>query len=271
MPLVYKFLTILIVVLVGTGAAGGGVALASADSLPGEALYPVKLAVEDLRLSLASDPAAQAEKTLDFLAERSQEITKLTDLGESVPDQAVERMVRQMDQVMTQIAQAQPEETVALLARFSERLGVQQQILEKIQAQGPDANQPALHTALEATRRLNQQAHEAQQAPEKFRYEYQNRYEGDQGPHGNASVTPRATGEHQTATPCGSCTPEQNQYEYQYQYEGTPGPHGTAPVTPAGSRVHATITPEPPGPGQGEQPQQNRPPEQPPAHKDGKH
>lgn len=262
MPLVYKFLTILVVALVGMGAAGGGVALASADSLPGETLYTVKLAVEDLRLWLASDPAAQAEQTLDYLAERGQEITELTEMGESIPDQAVQRMIRQMDQVMTRIALAPPDETMTLLAQFSERLRIQQQILEKVQAQGPDAGQPALHTALEATRRLNQQAVEAQQAPEKFRHEYQNRYDGSPGPHGNASVTPHATGEHHTSTPdgnCGSCTPEQNQYEY--QYEGTPGPHGTAPVTPAGTRVHATVTPEPPGPGQNSE--QDRPPQQP--------
>jgi len=53
---------------------GGGVTAASANALPGDALYPVKLTVDDLRLSLTGDPAARAQLEQQLQAARQQEV-----------------------------------------------------------------------------------------------------------------------------------------------------------------------------------------------------
>lgn len=53
---------------------GGGVTAASATALPGDALYPVKLTIDDLRLSLASDPATRTQLEQQVQAAREQEV-----------------------------------------------------------------------------------------------------------------------------------------------------------------------------------------------------
>jgi hypothetical protein len=53
---------------------GGGVTAASANALPGDALYPVKLTVDDLRLSLTGDPTARAQLEQQLQAARQQEV-----------------------------------------------------------------------------------------------------------------------------------------------------------------------------------------------------
>lgn len=58
-----------------TGAAvlaisGGGTAVAVDRAMPSDALYPVKLAAEDLRVQLISDRAGQAERYLAYADER---------------------------------------------------------------------------------------------------------------------------------------------------------------------------------------------------------
>lgn len=53
---------------------GGGVTAASAQALPGDALYPVKVTIDDLRLSLTGDPAARAQLEQQVQAARQQEV-----------------------------------------------------------------------------------------------------------------------------------------------------------------------------------------------------
>ena len=52
---------------------GGGLAVASADSLPGDLLYPVKLATEQARLYLTVDAQAREELLVEFGQERQAE------------------------------------------------------------------------------------------------------------------------------------------------------------------------------------------------------
>jgi hypothetical protein len=258
--LAYKIITAVMAVVMGATAAGGGVALASADSLPGDALYPVKLIVEDARLALTADPAAQAELTLAFVAERCQEMQQLAAQGESVPEDVLARTARQTEQVMAQIAQAQPEDVPGLLARVVERTRTQQQVLEQVRAAAPEEAQPALRRALEVTARAYETANAGRQDPEQFQNEYQNQYRSTPGPHGQASpsVTPTAA--------CETCTPEQNQ-EQNRERERNQNETATPTGTPEPDQDRArdrdqdqnqTHTPEPSGPCETCTPEQDR-------------
>ena len=60
---------------------GGVVAGAAQEALPGQALYPVKRTLEEVRLSLASDPAGQEALQAQFRAERQEEINALLAAG----------------------------------------------------------------------------------------------------------------------------------------------------------------------------------------------
>lgn len=66
---------------------GTGVAYASQNALPAEALYPVKIAIEDLQLSFSSDDAVDAYLLLQFIQRRVNEMTALAEQGrfEAIP------------------------------------------------------------------------------------------------------------------------------------------------------------------------------------------
>ncbi len=65
----------------------------SADSLPGDALYGVKLAKERTELALAVDPAARASVYLDMADERLSELATMVDLGLPLPASLLDDLV----------------------------------------------------------------------------------------------------------------------------------------------------------------------------------
>lgn len=71
---------VVLVVLVG-----GGATMAAADSLPGDLLYPVKLASEQTRLALTFDPTARTQLASRFADARRQEARAVAALGRQVP------------------------------------------------------------------------------------------------------------------------------------------------------------------------------------------
>ncbi len=77
-------------------AMGGGVVSAAAGSLPGSPLYPVKLAVEDARLTLTFSQAARAQLYMRFANERTTEMVRLVTEGRPVDEAVVARMAQQL-------------------------------------------------------------------------------------------------------------------------------------------------------------------------------
>jgi len=241
--LAYKALAAVLAVAVALAGMGGGAVLAAADTLPGDVLYPVKLLTEDIRLALTPDPAARAELEMNFVDLRVQEMARLAQQGEEIRQAEVERMTRQMEQVMMEIARARPEEAPALMERLIERTRLHQRTLE-------DALTEKQTRLWEAIQLMERTRLNAENDPKFLEYLYQHRYEGTQGPHGQMSPTPQGAGQQiqeqnrqsyeGTPGPHGEATPspqqQQMQQEEQQRYEGTAGPHGqgtpTATPTP---------------------------------------
>lgn len=73
-------LIIIITLLVSTT----GITLASKNSLPGHALYPVKILAENIRSSIAASPISKAQLETEFANERMMEIKKI--ITEESPD-----------------------------------------------------------------------------------------------------------------------------------------------------------------------------------------
>jgi len=169
-----RALGILAIVLFILAATGGGVALASNSSLPGDLLYPVKLAVEDFRLSLSADPATQAEQNMTFVVERVEEMKGLADRDEIIPDEVVTRMADQMDTVMVQTSAASPEEGPDLLEQLQVKTKAQQQLLTQIQVEGSqEADPDALNAALQVNERARVAADSAEGDPNRLEHQYQ--------------------------------------------------------------------------------------------------
>lgn len=83
-------------VAVSTLAGGSGVAAASSDALPGEVLYPVKRAVEQVMLTAAWTPTAEARVQAQLAARRLTEVELLLAGGAS--PQSVAPLLSEYDQ-----------------------------------------------------------------------------------------------------------------------------------------------------------------------------
>lgn len=80
--------------------AGGSTVAASSDSLPGEPLYPVKTAVEQVRLWFTTTDTGKAKLHAQFANRRAQEIIRIIekDRPDRVP-RLVERLVNHLDEI----------------------------------------------------------------------------------------------------------------------------------------------------------------------------
>jgi hypothetical protein len=168
----FRFATLVLVAILAITALGGGLIHAAEASLPGNWLYPLKLAWEDLRLSLTSDPVSGAEQHLNFAAKRVDEMRGLAEQGSAVPEELVDRMVEQMDQAMQRTTAAPPEEAPVLMEEFRRSMSLQQQVLVQIQKAGPDGDQPSVRTALHVTERAYEIVEEAKGDPKRFQEEW---------------------------------------------------------------------------------------------------
>jgi uncharacterized protein (DUF924 family) len=87
--------------------ATGGAVYASADALPGQALYPVKLGVEDWRLWLTEDSLARGQMHLTFADRRLGEMEQLQATGNAAGIQtAADRYIQHTNQAQAHLAPA---------------------------------------------------------------------------------------------------------------------------------------------------------------------
>jgi hypothetical protein len=131
-----KLITLALVAMLALGAGGTAVNAAD-DSLPTAPLYSLKLASEDLRLSLAASPAAQLALLLRYVETRTQEMTQLAARGEPVPDRAALRLQAHLEECLQVIAQQGDAEMAGDLERVREQLATQTRLMLHAQAQAP--------------------------------------------------------------------------------------------------------------------------------------
>jgi hypothetical protein len=131
-------------------ASGSGVAYASESSLPGDGLYPVKRAVEGLRLAVSLTPEGDAGLLLEMAEERVSEAARLSDRGR---EQDVLAALRGYDQVVNELVVLSmnwpPGEGQEILETTEMQLGRQAQVLAGLQASVPEAAQVGLRNALQ--------------------------------------------------------------------------------------------------------------------------
>jgi hypothetical protein len=207
----------LLVVIALTIALGGGMILAAGRSMPGDWLYPVKLAAEDARLVLVRAPASRVDLLLDLVGERTEEIKALVEVGEELPDATVARMEGYIEQALIQIALVDDVEMVALLRKAAERMRTQAQVLSNIQATAP--SQAGLARAMAACQQGVEAAEEGIRDPQVFRQRYLHR-----------QSTPEATVELEQATATPGMDQEQRQEQLQPEEQedlDTPSPMPT--------------------------------------------
>ncbi len=164
----FTFARILIVLAIAFGGTTA-TAFAAQDSLPSEALYPIKTFVEDVRLALTSDPEAEVDLLLQFSDERMEEIAALIGQGLPVPDAVAIQLEKHLNLALHAAADLDDAALLQLMAQIQTRSQEQLKVLEKL-GEG-SANQPedALQLATQAMNNLRVAAEGALEDPLTFR------------------------------------------------------------------------------------------------------
>jgi hypothetical protein len=149
----FAYVALALVIVVAMLSGGFVTALAAGSALPGDALYPLKLEVEQARLSLTADPERQAELYLQFAEKRLDEMNALAELGQYA---ALEQLAAQYNfNVAMAMHKAQdlenrkPGEALRLQAQAAQALGLFKQTVDVVISNAPPALQPVLQSAFE--------------------------------------------------------------------------------------------------------------------------
>lgn len=114
--------------------SGGGIVYASEEALPGDALYPVKTWVEDVRLAIASDER-DADLHVQFADKRLEEFLALieSDDVEKIEEalDGYENQTKMLEQTMAKVQAQNPEEAVRLRTALETKLQDQARRMEE--------------------------------------------------------------------------------------------------------------------------------------------
>jgi len=171
-----KLIGAVLAAMVGVATVGGGVTMAAGGSLPGDALYGVKLTGEDLRLALTTNSEAQVDLALQYSEQRTAEMEALVERGQDVPETVVARMEQHVFRAMNQAARTSDEEMPGLLQRIAFRAQMQAQTLEQLRTRAQEQNQAQLENAQRICQQAQGDAVAGQDDPQTFRWRYQHRH-----------------------------------------------------------------------------------------------
>ncbi len=127
---------------------------AAQDSLPGQALYPVKSWSEDVSLSFAPSPQAKLSLILQYTNRRMNEISILSANGRPVTRQTSERFEHQLDEALQYAIQLNDQQMLSALQDIKQNAQKQGITLQDVINKLPVQAGPA---AVQLQQRLNEQ------------------------------------------------------------------------------------------------------------------
>jgi hypothetical protein len=172
-------ITILVMILV---AASSLTVYAAQGSLPGEPLYSIKSASEDIRLSMTVSPQARLNLTLDFTNRRMSEIESLVSEGKLLTDYASLRFQSELDEALQLAADMNDQQMVTALIQIKNHAGKQGMTLQELISSLPSQASPAI---IRLQQRLQEQVQLSvigEGNPQEFRNEVQERAQNRRGP-----------------------------------------------------------------------------------------
>jgi hypothetical protein len=170
-----KLIGLVLVAVLGITSIGSSVALAASDSLPGDALYPAKLMVEELRMRVAGGPEEQLELSLDLADARISEIETLAAAERPIPSETMARIEHHLRFALGQAAGSAQGDTAGLLARIVTRTQRQAQVLEQLHQRAQTRDQAQLEQAYRIVQQSHEEATQGLADVQAFRYRYQMR------------------------------------------------------------------------------------------------
>ncbi|MBI2934162.1 MAG: hypothetical protein HYY29_01190 [Chloroflexi bacterium] len=141
--------------LVPVFAIGGTTVYAYERSLPDEALYPLKMAVENVQLTLATDPESKADVHLKLAERRTDEIADQASRGRTIAAATVDSAAGQLDKAIREISAIPEAQARPFLERLSKSTVKQETRLSEALAKAPPSAKPAVEKAITTTKRGN--------------------------------------------------------------------------------------------------------------------
>ncbi len=139
-----------ILVIASLAFGGGTIAVGAAQNdLPNEPLYVLKTWSEDISLQFQNDPQLKVERLMELAEIRVQEMTQLTEDGQTPPDQVALRLEQHIHQAL-QICSNLDEATLnQTLLQIRDRLQEQDRIMQQLQIHATQDAQPILERTRE--------------------------------------------------------------------------------------------------------------------------
>lgn len=118
---------------------GGGVAVnAAQDDLPNEPLYSLKTWSEDVSLKFEDDPEVRIDRLMQLAQLRVQEMIRLVDVGEPVPDQVRLRLEQHLQQAIQTCLTVDEPTLDRTLLQIRDRLRDQDRDMDRLQLHTQD-------------------------------------------------------------------------------------------------------------------------------------
>jgi hypothetical protein len=139
--------SIILVIVLALSAVGGSTVYAAQDSLPGDALYSVKLGTEQVMMILPGDDVVKAERALSFADKRVREMEVLAEGGRSQDlDLAVEKYGYALNITVATMEQARNRGLAAgnVTARVAEATARHLSVLDRVWDMVPDEAKAAV-------------------------------------------------------------------------------------------------------------------------------
>lgn len=142
-----------ILVIAGLLFGGGATVNAAQNDLPNEPLYGLKLWSEDLGVQFQNDPEQKVGRLMDLAQIRIQEMTRLTDSNQTIPDQVRQRLQVHIQQALQTCETLDDPTMDRTLLQVRDRLQQQDRDMEQLQIHAAQNEQ----TTLLQTRTMLQQ------------------------------------------------------------------------------------------------------------------
>jgi len=183
-----------ILVIVGLLAGGGMTVNAAQNDLPNEPLYGVKTWSENVSLQFQNNPEAKVERLMELAQTRVQEMTQLTETGQTPPDQVRLRLEQHLQQTLQLCSNMEDAALDPTLLQLRDQLQQQERDMQKLQVHAAQAAQPILERTRTMLQTRLQLVNDGLQDHEMFRNTVRNgfQYGQTQTPPTSAPSTPTA-------------------------------------------------------------------------------
>jgi hypothetical protein len=216
-----------------------GVGQAMAASLPGESLYDLKLAAEEARLALTSDPQARANLSLALAERRLDEVAALAERNRMVDEPMGKRVEQQLRAALQAAVQVEDPAAAPVLQRLATAIQQRERTMSRLMERLQDQDQLRMQQIVRLMEQVRQEAQAGQGDPAGLRERLRQ---------GTPPVPP--------ASPGASCTPSLHQTPSQgpgpQATQGPVGPKPTEKPSPSPQPTQGPVGPKPtekPSPG----------------------